>query len=409
MKNRRMQLIFIGLISLFVVILFTCISHFFLQDDKQMPAPNPELEQAIVQSLIARTGGDKEKSAPILERKQIHLKRVTKDETWAFGAAVIEAPKVEHTFPEGWLFIARDTDEGWQVALEGDHTFSELTQKAPDEVISRDEKKVFSSNATTQSINTRTGLRLPYAVGQSWMMSGGPHGWSGYDRPYSSLDLHGGDQRVLAAREGYAYTMCNNNRGWIRIYHDNGYATDYYHLWNNIVPSGNFVSEGTFLGYTGTDVSCGGYASGRHVHFGILKDGNRAALQNKEIGGWIFFEGSAYGGYAMHGSAVRYRGHSLYNYGRLTTNQGIVDSYGWSSINLRSGPGSNYPIVGSRNDGAIISIDCTATGSSFTGRWGTTNIWNRLTNGQWISDAFVYTGVDGPAAPSCSASILSGE
>ncbi|MFC4075628.1 peptidase M23 [Salinithrix halophila] len=328
---------------------------------------------------------------------------MTKDEKWALGTAVILAPNVKGAYPEGWLFIARKNDQDWEVGLEGTSLFVDLAQKAPTTIVKENEKETFSLLGKDQiTLSARTELRLPYTVGQSWIMSGGPHGWSGNNRPYSSIDLYGGDQRVLAARDGNAFTMCSNNRGWIRVYHDNGYATDYYHLWNNITPTDeSFITEGSFLGYTGTDVSCGGFASGRHVHFSLLSSGNRVALDGKEIGGWVFFEGSAYDGYAMHGSTVRYPDRSLYNYGKLATNQGIVDANGGGTVNLRSGPGRGYPIIGSVDDGAIVNVSCTGRGSSFTGRWGSTNLWNQLANGQWMSDAFLYTGTNGPVAPSC--------
>ncbi|MGX5634122.1 hypothetical protein [Bacillus thuringiensis] len=106
-----------------------------------------------------------------------------------------------------------------------------------------------------------------------------------------------------------------------------------------MIPNGQ---PGTFLGYTGTDVSCSGYASGRHVHFSLLQSNTRIPLQGKELGGWVFFETSLYNGYAMHGSTVIYTGNTLYNYGKLLANQGIVDANGGSTVNLRTGPDTNF-------------------------------------------------------------------
>ncbi|MFC7441512.1 hypothetical protein [Laceyella putida] len=100
------------------------------------------------------------------------------------------------------------------------------------------EKKAFAAaNEVKALAEQRTGLQLPFAQGATWYMTGGPHGWAGSDRPYSSMDLSGGDQKVVAARSGNVYTMCSNNLGWIRVVHDNGYSTDYYHLWDNIKPA----------------------------------------------------------------------------------------------------------------------------------------------------------------------------
>lgn len=70
--------------------------------------------------------------------------------------------------------------------------------------------------------------------------------------------------------------------------------------------------------------------------------------------------------------------------------------------NLRSGPGTNYSIVGSVGGGVQVSIVCHANGTSHTGPYGTTNLWDKLSTGRWISDAFVYTGSNSAVAPACS-------
>ncbi|PGT51119.1 peptidase M23 [Bacillus cereus] len=366
-------------------------------------APETVIKDAVLQELSQQKKKQGEEQQITDKQVQVNLKRLSKDEHWAFGSVVILAPNVTGAFPEGKLFIAKKSNTNWQVALEGAELFGEFSQQTPNTMMNSQEKKTFSLLGNAQAFaQNRTELRLPYEKGHSWIMSGGPHGWSGSDRPYSSLDLYGGDQRVLATGDGIAYTMCSNDRGWIRIYHDNGYTTDYYHLWNNIIPDDHPVQEGTFLGYTGTDVSCGGYASGRHVHFSILQGNTRVSLQGKELGGWVFFETSPYNGYAMHGSTVRYTGYSLYNYGKLLANQGIVDANGGRTVNLRTDPGANYSVVGLLNDGEIVTVSCTANGTPFTGRKGSTNRWNQLTNGYWMSDAYLYTSTNDAIAPSCN-------
>lgn len=73
-------------------------------------------------------------------------------------------------------------------------------------------------------------------------------------------------------------------------------------------------------------------------------------------------------------------------------------------INLRDGPGTNYSVVGSVNTGDTVSIACHSYGTSHTGPWGTSDLWDKLSNGTWVSDAFVYTGSNGPVAPWCSSS-----
>lgn len=72
--------------------------------------------------------------------------------------------------------------------------------------------------------------------------------------------------------------------------------------------------------------------------------------------------------------------------------------------NLRSGPGTGYGITGSVNGGVAVTIVCQTTGTTHTGPWGSTSLWNKLGGAyanQWISDAFVYTGTSGTVAPRC--------
>ncbi|HEV2149414.1 MAG TPA: M12 family metallopeptidase [Longimicrobiaceae bacterium] len=72
--------------------------------------------------------------------------------------------------------------------------------------------------------------------------------------------------------------------------------------------------------------------------------------------------------------------------------------------NLRAGPGTGYAITGSIGGGVSVSIVCQAYGTSHTGPWGTTSLWNKLGGayaGHWISDAYVYTGSNGMVAPAC--------
>ncbi|PWR05581.1 hypothetical protein DKT68_26305 [Micromonospora acroterricola] len=74
-----------------------------------------------------------------------------------------------------------------------------------------------------------------------------------------------------------------------------------------------------------------------------------------------------------------------------------------ANLNVRSGPGSSYPVVGSVADGATVSVYCQAVGSTVTGPYGTTSIWNRIGTNRYVSDAYVSTGHDGyiPNVPRC--------
>ncbi|HEX8627930.1 MAG TPA: peptidoglycan DD-metalloendopeptidase family protein [Catenuloplanes sp.] len=348
---------------------------------------------------------------------------------WGFGSVVRPAPRTAGAYPQGWLYVARrDGAGGWQVALEGEPAFAALSRQAP--ILAAPERRLLGADPVSidtggtaggaagavpgasgrpvafsrtppPAIDRRTGMRLPYTVGQRWRYTGGPHPMSGAAR--SSIDLAGGDGRVLAARGGLAYTMCPGGKGWIRVIHDRGFATDYYHLAGNIRASGKRVNDGTFLGMIGNDVSCGGASTGRHVHFSLLRNGGYVPISGYAFGKWVIMASAGqYDGTAMHGSYRAVIDTNLHNYGRLGFTQGVVDTDGARLLNRRAGPGSSHRLLGTVPDGATVTVACSRRGTTHTGRYGyTTNLWNRLTDRSWISDAYLSTGTPNPVNGYC--------
>ncbi|MFF7451180.1 MULTISPECIES: SH3 domain-containing protein [unclassified Streptomyces] len=71
-------------------------------------------------------------------------------------------------------------------------------------------------------------------------------------------------------------------------------------------------------------------------------------------------------------------------------------------LNVRSGPGTGYPIVDVLPEGSKVAIICQTPGTNVTGPYGTTNIWDSIANGKYVSDAYVNTGSDGYVRPRCS-------
>lgn len=321
---------------------------------------------------------------------------------WAFGMVVLVAPPVDHAQPRDWLFLARMRDGAWQVSLDGQDRFAEMSAHAP--VVNGEERSLFADLGAESTVQAngdyRTGMRLPFGLNQSWYLRGGPHAYDAGSGPWSSVDLAGGDEVVRAARGGVAYTPCV---GLVRIVHDRGYSTRYYHLISHPWFNGQWVGEGAFLGYTGTEIGCGGAASGRHVHFSLEQHGSFVPIAYHIIGKWLFRNGGQqYYGNALHGSTIRYAGSGyLYNYGVLGFNQGIVDTNGGNTLNKRSGPGTGYPVVGSVWDAATVTVSCSAWGTTHSGRWGATSLWNRLSDGTWVSDAYLYTGSNDPISGWC--------
>jgi len=364
----------------------------------QAVAPADDLVAA-VQSLLRNRTRAAAGPTPTTD-PQVTVSPRTTDE-WGFGSAVLPALPSAGAYPEGWLFVARRDGTSWTAALEGEPLFADIAGKSP--ILTEEERQLLGvdTSRTEASVDRRTGMRLPFALGQTWRLTGGPHPMNGSIR--SSIDLAGGDGRVLAARAGIAYTMCSSGRGWIRVIHDRGFATDYYHLSGNISANGRSVKEGEFLGRIGNDVSCGGTSTGPHVHFSLRKNNAYISIDRYQFGKWVIRQGAGqYQGYALHGSKRVNVGGGLYNYGVLGFREGIVDTDGGRNLNRRKGPGTNYPIVAKSPDGASLIVTCSARGTSHTGRNGyTTNLWNRLSDGTWVNDAFLWTGTGDPVNGYC--------
>ncbi|WP_159771230.1 SH3 domain-containing protein [Streptomyces sp. HM190] len=70
-------------------------------------------------------------------------------------------------------------------------------------------------------------------------------------------------------------------------------------------------------------------------------------------------------------------------------------------LNVRSGPSTSYGIVRVLPEGARVPIFCQTPGQTISGPYGTTNIWDNIGDGDYISDAYVYTGADGYVAGRC--------
>jgi uncharacterized protein YraI len=71
-------------------------------------------------------------------------------------------------------------------------------------------------------------------------------------------------------------------------------------------------------------------------------------------------------------------------------------------LNVRSGPGTGYSIVRVLPEGAKVPIYCQTPGTTVTGYYGTSNIWDNISNGEFVSDAYVNTGSDGYVASRCA-------
>lgn len=116
---------------------------------------------------------------------------------------------------------------------------------------------------------------------------------------------------------------------------------------------------------------------------------------------WTVYRTGAYQQYLSEAQAAVNRVAGGSTGGTVTGTTANTSAY-TGPYNLRSGPGTSFGVVGSVGGGVQVSIVCQANGTTHTGPWGSTNIWDKLSTGKWISDAFVYTGSNNTVAPRCS-------
>ena len=74
-------------------------------------------------------------------------------------------------------------------------------------------------------------------------------------------------------------------------------------------------------------------------------------------------------------------------------------------VNLRSGPSQlSYPVVGTKNEGEQVDIVCQVHGQSVSDGVRSSDIWDKLADGNWVTDFYVDTPVASafsPPIPEC--------
>jgi surface antigen len=78
---------------------------------------------------------------------------------------------------------------------------------------------------------------------------------------------------------------------------------------------------------------------------------------------------------------------------------------GACGLTVRSGPGyAGYPALGVLAEGAEADVVCQALGQTVSNGYAASNIWDRLTDGRWVSDFYLDTpsiGTWSPPIPQC--------
>jgi len=249
---------------------------------------------------------------------------------WAFGTIAIP-PGPNGDAPDFDLFLARREEEQWVIALTGDRRFEQWRDEAPADLPIMRSTRVAGQSATG---NGSARLRLPWTVGETWTLTGGPHHNLGLEngqpitrRPWSALDFDGGSRIVRPARGGIAYIPCAN---LVVIDHGDGWYTGYYHLDRISIQNGQRISDADLnaivLGYTSDYYGCGGSASGLHVHFSLRYGGLNSFvdIHGHTIGGWTVEEGSA----PYQGCMVRNGNRQCAGWGQIHNDGSVGDDGG---------------------------------------------------------------------------------
>ncbi|KUJ67596.1 hypothetical protein ACZ90_27550 [Streptomyces albus subsp. albus] len=71
-------------------------------------------------------------------------------------------------------------------------------------------------------------------------------------------------------------------------------------------------------------------------------------------------------------------------------------------VNVRRGPSTTSPLVRVLAYDVRVQIRCQLHGEKISGPYGTTDIWDNIGPGEYISDAYVKTGSDGFVTVRCS-------
>jgi LasA protease len=228
---------------------------------------------------------------------------------WQTGTFTLAAwPGVEGDEPRVYLYVAQRQGSAWTAAIEGSSAFAPLATRALATLSGTSSADLLSTALASTSGDGSARLSLPWKTGKTWRLTGGPHSFrGGSSRPWSSLDFAGPtpgvSTKVRAARRGVVVRPCAN---LVQVRHGNGWTTSYYHLKNIAVRAGQTVSRGQFLGYTSKRARCGGSATGKHVHFSLLRSGSYVNIRGHAIGGWTVKEGSSpYEGCLVKGDKKR--------------------------------------------------------------------------------------------------------
>ncbi len=187
---------------------------------------------------------------------------------------------------------------------------------------------------------------------------------------------------VLAFDDGEV-TRCENTMGhidkpittksmgnYVIIKHANGFETRYMHMRKGSVKvtPGMKVKKGQVIGRMGNT----GYSSGRHLHFSISN--NSSKYGGKEQYGQFYLDPKPY----LEGKKSFKESTSSSSSSTSNVKKRIVDVSSGRLLNVRKGPGLNYPIVRQLKRGEEV-----------TEYERKTSTWVRIGKDEWVSGNFL--------------------
>lgn len=170
-------------------------------------------------------------------------------------------------------------------------------------------------------------LKFPFACGDTWNFSGGPHDWDGncVDDPWSALDFAPGVANCAIPTNRWitspaAGTVSDVSCGGCQVYinHSGGWSTRFFHVANTQVSEGQYVAQDQPIGNPsckpaqgGSCGGCPGSATGTHVHYDLRYNGAFYPIDGTSLEGWVVHATSCsdgYNGYLQKGSQQIWRG-----------------------------------------------------------------------------------------------------
>jgi hypothetical protein len=166
---------------------------------------------------------------------------------------------------------------------------------------------------------TQPPLQLPWAAGETWYLTGGPHGGWDVGSAWAALDfVQSGEQLGCVQTDAWVTAMVGgmvtrSEFGAVVVdldgdgYAGTGWAMLYMHLESrDRIPLGSPVQTGDRLGHPSCE---GGFSNGTHVHVARLYNGRWVAADGSipfQMGGWESRGlGREYDGLLVQGDIVK--------------------------------------------------------------------------------------------------------